>query len=841
MLFRSVLVVLLFLVFLPVLPSRAGVNPDQYLTPGRALDRERVFQLEPADIFELARAFAAREQWTNHLDSLEVLARKAGSAGDEGWKSKARGGLERFQRDMETFCRQTLDQMRQALGSFDPDVLEAAIGRAEALKEPVLALDAAQRQWLERAADVDFEWQSHFDSLRVLKLSAWQDRASEAQAAAAAAERAKEAVCAAPNPVAAKEPQQDLDRAVSGLDGLGPALDQWQRKAPELKHEALDQRTNQLMADGGKLAAQGRELADLFMDHKADVALDRISNFLAGSRDLAQVGARANAVNQALYWHGRAGTILAAYWRGSDTGQEFRDRAREEMQGYDASPPDYVPSDYVVRAREALRLPDGRNLAETLRAVLGFAPEPRMEGVVMARALVQAWERGADELAVSYGRAQADGNAARDCMRGLAAPADEPPGDSAQGPSPGLADDSDTSDAGDDFGDIPDNADPDAADGGPLPAPALNPAASGQAGPGQAGMPSFGLTGVGIATNRQTTSTGYHVFAAGSQLGWSSALCRWSVGPADQTIADQLARAGDHVRAAHDNSLAPLIAWTNHQAIRADLRARADKLLAEGGEPGGSYRAQLAEALTRKVGALAGGVAMQMVDGRKEHRENCESNYFRLGFYLAAAHQAFLIARDMEQQGADPRLVAEVLQDGRKNLQQARNAVYSLKDVALATGRCADLEDLGGQLHKLTTEKDAGALVRDAGMLWREAEQRILAVSQGPGQGTGQASAQSRDLEGLWQVPGGGGRVRCDRTGSATWLCRDLEGGDAVSFTRKGEGLYAGGYVDATEVDGRIYRDEFELRFEVAGRTATMFMRFKGDAAWDEYPMERVE
>ena len=783
MIFRIFL--LFSLLSIPAFPALAAVNPDQYLTSGRAVDKERVFQeLEPAQVLELARGYAARGQQMNFLDSLDVLARQAGTPGNETWAGTVKSELERFQAGMKEDCQAALEGVRKQAGRFDPAALDQALDTVAPMPGYAQSADQDQRAWSGRAEELLLQWRDALSALQGLGVNDWTARKDEAAAQAGQAARLKGEICQAADLDAARSAFGRMTELSGGMDGLGTGLEEWQWAASGLDLSGLDQRTGTLIQEAERLVLDRDALARMIMGEKVDVALFRLEGFFQNGPDMALISRDSGKINQALFWHGQAGTILQAHGLGGDeAGRDWRNQVRDEMLGYTRS-----PGDYAAKVRSGLVMPDGRSLSGVLQEVLAYRPEAELEQVILARAMVQVWKQKVDQLAVSYGNLRADLAEARDCLSAKAqavsgaareeaesAPATPPE----QTPGPQVTGDSDTladaSDPADDFGDVPGDASVDEADANPQPLPAQDPASDPASDPGP--QPVFGFTGVGISTRTNPTSTGYHVFAAGSQLGWSAALCRWSTGSADQIIADQLGRAADHVQAAHEHSLAPLVAWSNHTSIRAKLQRMADKLLAEGGDPNSSYRAQLAPALEREMGALAGGVAVQMIAGDKVHKENCESNYHRLGFHLAAAHQAFLMAWDMQRQGADQRLVADVLQDGRQSLRQARNAVYSLGDVVLATGRCADLSDLGGKLHKLTVEKDPEILVRDTGMLWREAEQRILAVSQG-----GPLIADPVDIKGLW--------------------AHDGDPSDTIRFIHKGGGKYVG----VTEADGEVLR-----------------------------------
>ncbi|MEF2144603.1 MAG: hypothetical protein V3573_04085 [Desulfovibrionaceae bacterium] len=236
------------------------------------------------------------------------------------------------------------------------------------------------------------------------------------------------------------------------------------------------------------------------------------------------------------------------------------------------------------------------------------------------------------------------------------------------------------------------------------------------------------VTSVGIS------STGYHAFATGSRLGWAAALSRYSIGPSDPAIIEHLQIAKAHVEAAYSNSLGPIPAWKNYQSINAGLDQRIAQLRKVAADPQARYREQLAVSLGGLASSLADQIGWQYA-GQPVKKENCESNYTRLGYHLGYAHQGLMIAREAEAQGAESSMVNRIHADARIHLNTALRILADMPKVQVFTGRCADL----ARALELTRTawnkppKDYAAQADAARQAWDEALRAIQAMGGGGG------------------------------------------------------------------------------------------------------------
>ncbi len=220
---------------------------------------------------------------------------------------------------------------------------------------------------------------------------------------------------------------------------------------------------------------------------------------------------------------------------------------------------------------------------------------------------------------------------------------------------------------------------------------------------------------------------------------------------------------------------------------------------------------------------LAGAVAIQFIIDEVVRKETCESNYHRLGFYLGYAHQTFMIAGAMQTQGDDEALVREVAADAGRALREARNSLFSLSEVTLVSGACADLDDLRGMVNAALSTSDPAAQAVATGNIWQEAEQRIRAMSGGIQGGSAQAD-QAQDSEtfgtlaGVWSKTDGSGAMDCQRMGTSNYYCVLPSDGYSFTVTEEGQGTYT--FSQSQKVKNQAVVST--VRIEVRGKKATV-------------------
>ena len=189
----------------------------------------------------------------------------------------------------------------------------------------------------------------------------------------------------------------------------------------------------------------------------------------------------------------------------------------------------------------------------------------------------------------------------------------------------------------------------------------------------------------------------YHIYAAGSNLGWSTALLtftrertRWE--PADQTIVDDMLRAGDHVLAAQRTCSKFLPAWPdsgNKQAFLLEratyLRNHPDPIGREHVRGSIASTYQWAEPLRRFKGQDAAGNAV--IAGA----DTCEEKYFKMGFLLGAAAQTLKIADEHGRAGFnDWSAIARYADDYLRQFLDILKQYAAVRPLSVS-GACADV------------------------------------------------------------------------------------------------------------------------------------------------------
>lgn len=236
--------------------------------------------------------------------------------------------------------------------------------------------------------------------------------------------------------------------------------------------------------------------------------------------------------------------------------------------------------------------------------------------------------------------------------------------------------------------------------------------------------------GLGPSPNRTVLTAGagpYHEFAALCRIGWSSALARYSVGRADDSIVDHLRFAGEHMRMANATTFDPLRAWPNWSMRQRRLNDLADRLL----RTQGSVRNALAADLDMSWSGHADELAKQMVASRQEHLPTCDSHYARLGYLLCYGQQAWQTAAVAAREG-DRNLMQRAERDGRLRLQAALGELRDLPKVRLASGRCLDLSPVTETLHTALSRPDWTQRVDAANTAFEETLRLLLAAGGNP-------------------------------------------------------------------------------------------------------------
>jgi hypothetical protein len=220
----------------------------------------------------------------------------------------------------------------------------------------------------------------------------------------------------------------------------------------------------------------------------------------------------------------------------------------------------------------------------------------------------------------------------------------------------------------------------------------------------------------------------YHIFAAGSRLGWASGLGQYSIGPADRSIIEHLQVAGEHVIWANRESYLPVKAWPNCTANRAEIRSWADDLSRK---PDNATRRQIPIRANSLAGTLANQLRTQTM-GTPEQVATCDAAYMNLGYQLGYAQQALAIAVEAAQNG-DVALAQQAQRDGMSHLQNSSRILFDYERIISLTGRCADLRDVRTQIDAIirSDARDMAHQSTATAAAWRLALERIAALRGG--------------------------------------------------------------------------------------------------------------
>lgn len=160
---------------------------------------------------------------------------------------------------------------------------------------------------------------------------------------------------------------------------------------------------------------------------------------------------------------------------------------------------------------------------------------------------------------------------------------------------------------------------------------------------------------VKIATAQQDPPRGdccFHIYSVGSNLGWASSLLNYTfvrmrLEPADDTIFENMLRAGQHVEAACKTCSKVNPAWLDWANRQQYLASQVNAIR------------QQPDTTTRR--SVAGSVAstyqwgqalrVRVLDQQAYEHDTCAEKYFKLGFTLGYAQQTLAIAEERMAQG----------------------------------------------------------------------------------------------------------------------------------------------------------------------------------------------
>ena len=248
----------------------------------------------------------------------------------------------------------------------------------------------------------------------------------------------------------------------------------------------------------------------------------------------------------------------------------------------------------------------------------------------------------------------------------------------------------------------------------------------------------------------------YQIFAAGSNLGWASSLLnhttiRTRLEPADQTIFDDLDRAGRHVETAHACCSAMNPAWTDWAGKQQFLRSQVNAIRQR---PIPVIRGQVAFSIAGTYG-WAGALRVRVFNEQRYEHDTCAEKYFKLGFKIAYAQQTLGIAQEMRQSGNNQWL--NVVEEARGSLREALQVLVEYWQVR----GCTDIQNVhvDQRLNNVirTNPQDPGQMKASYDFLvktWEDLQAALTATCEGVGEY--QPPSDPSQAVGRWLVHHGG-------------------------------------------------------------------------------------
>ena len=224
-----------------------------------------------------------------------------------------------------------------------------------------------------------------------------------------------------------------------------------------------------------------------------------------------------------------------------------------------------------------------------------------------------------------------------------------------------------------------------------------------------------------------------HVFSLGSRLGWSAALARHCGPNAIDLIIDHLNGASVHVKGAHDSSYMPVKAYKDWQQTQKKHQYWIQKLQQRPNIQGRERQLKtLSGSFKSHALGLAKKIAFQSVGNGLEQRENCDSYYLRIGYYLAYSSQSLAYAAQGQAKGMPKKWVRNLMKAGQSAAASAAQYMRDLKKLKLATGFCIDLSSIASRVYQGTRGgKALPGMAKAAQKGWQDSFEALGGLSSG--------------------------------------------------------------------------------------------------------------
>ncbi len=290
-----------------------------------------------------------------------------------------------------------------------------------------------------------------------------------------------------------------------------------------------------------------------------------------------------------------------------------------------------------------------------------------------------------------------------------------------------------------------------------------------------------------------------NIFEAASRLGWAEALSLYTNGQSDVGISQHLYAAGDNMEKINRFSFEPHKALQDWERRQAKLIALAKKITHPNIERRNRDRKGLPNAIKSEAAALLKALSYQGA-GSVEQMENCDSQYFRIGYHTAYAAQVLAVVGAAAEAGASTSWVRKAIGRANSHASAARGALRDLSKIGVASGACVDMDSVEPMINKAA-------------------------------QGTAYRLEKSDFAEQAWNTEYsalmGGGSGKCG--GELTGIWRNMEGrGYLMRWTKNGD-LYEGRYLNSLwQEQGFMEGQLFAVYRKTGSRTYKVAREVKG-------------
>jgi hypothetical protein len=254
----------------------------------------------------------------------------------------------------------------------------------------------------------------------------------------------------------------------------------------------------------------------------------------------------------------------------------------------------------------------------------------------------------------------------------------------------------------------------------------------------------------------------FHIYSAGSNLGWASSLLNYTfvrmrLEPADDTIFQNLLRAGQHVEAACKTCSKINPAWADWANRQQYLAGQVNAIQQQ---PDTTTRRSVAGSIASTY-QWGQALRVRILDRQAYEHDTCAEKYYRLGFLLGYAQQTLAIAEERMAQGRND--WSAPISDAHGALRQSLQVLTEYFGLI----GCSEIRDL--QLQERITNllnsdpRGLPAINQEMRSIWQSLQQRVTQqcdLGTGPTPNGG-GSGGAGNIVGRWNVSfaGRGGPV----------------------------------------------------------------------------------